>query len=76
MKDSLDPDTWFSKQDISRFRWQAPRQECVTENYFSYFSTKTYVVGTQNETDYFEHPKHMFKLMDKKKINFTQIIFA
>ena len=25
--------------------FQAPR--CVTENYFSYFSTKTYVVGTQ-----------------------------
>ena len=26
---------------------QAPRLECVPENYFSYFSTKTYVVGTQ-----------------------------
>ena len=26
---------------------QAPRLECVTENYFSYFSTKTYVVSTQ-----------------------------
>ena len=24
-----------------------PRIECVTENYFCYFSTKTYVVGTQ-----------------------------
>ena len=24
-----------------------PPDECVTENYFSYFSTKTYVVGTQ-----------------------------
>ena len=34
--------------------YQAPRYECVTENYFSYFSTKTYVVGTKkthlNET--------------------------
>ena len=33
---------------------QAPRFECVTEKYFSYLSTKTYVVGTQktrlNET--------------------------
>ena len=33
---------------------QASREECVFENYFSYFSTKTYVVGTQknrlNET--------------------------
>ena len=26
---------------------QAPSKECATENYFSYFSTKTYVVGTQ-----------------------------
>ena len=26
---------------------QAPDKECVTENYFSYFTTKTYVVGTQ-----------------------------
>ena len=26
---------------------EAPRLECVPENYFSYFSTKTYVVGTQ-----------------------------
>ena len=24
-----------------------PPQECIPENYFSYFSTKTYVVGTQ-----------------------------
>ena len=43
-----------------------------TEIYFSYFSIKTYVVGTQrNRLDdrdgSFEHPKHiMFKLMDKK----------
>ena len=26
---------------------QAPRYYRETENYFSYFSTKTYVVGTQ-----------------------------
>ena len=36
---------------------------------FSYFSTKTYVVGAQknhlNETS-FEHPEHMFKMTDKK----------
>ena len=40
----------------------------VPKSYFSYFSTKTYVVGTLknhlNETGFFEHPKHMFKLMD------------
>ena len=37
------------------------------KNDFSYFSTQTYVVGTQknclNET--FEHPKHLLKLMGK-----------
>ena len=36
----------------------------------SYFSTETYVVGTQkdrfNETVLFKHPKHMLKLMGKK----------
>ena len=29
------------------FAYQASRQECVIENYFSHFSIKTYVVGTQ-----------------------------
>ena len=28
-------------------RDQAPRLKCVSENCFSYFSTKTHVVGTQ-----------------------------
>ena len=48
---------------------------------FSYFSTKTYVVGTQknslNETaknsllsSSFEHPKHMLKIMGKKYLQF------
>ena len=36
--------------------------ECVTENQFSYFSTKRYVVGTQ-KIGSFEQPKHMLKLM-------------
>ena len=27
--------------------YQDFNKECVTEKYFSYFSTKTYVVGTQ-----------------------------
>ena len=26
---------------------QAPREKCITKNIFSYFSIKTYVVGTQ-----------------------------
>ena len=33
---------------------------------FCYFSTKTYVVGTQ-KNHLNDHPKHMFKLMDMKK---------
>ena len=51
------------------------------QNYFSYFSTKTYVVGTQkNRLDEtvlcsFEHPKHMFKLMDKKIIAILRLLF-
>ena len=48
---------------------QASREECVWENYFLYFSFKTYGVGTQKNRDgSFEHPKHMFKLMGKKII--------
>ena len=39
--------------------------EWELENYFLYFSSKIYVVGTQkNRLN--EHPRHMFKLMDKK----------
>ena len=36
---------------------------------FTYFSTKTYAVGTQ-KNPLNEHPKHMFKRMDKKIIAF------
>ena len=46
---------------------QAHRQECVTENYFSYLSTKAYVVVTLknclNKTDLFR-----FRLLGKKII--------
>ena len=49
----------------------------LAENYFSYFSTKTYFVGTQknrlNGTVFFERPKHMFELMDKKIITILLI---
>ena len=45
-------------------------QECITKIEFSYFSTKTYVVGTQknrlNETVLLSAQKHMLKLMGKK----------
>ena len=43
------------------FRW-VNRGEAETD-FFSYFSAKTYVVGTQKK-----HPKHMFKLIDKEKM--------
>ena len=44
--------------------------------YFSNFSTKTYAVSTQKNRlnaqegsfQSFEHPKHMFKLIDKESI--------
>ena len=36
--------------------------KCVCLNFFSYFSTVAYAVGS------FEHPKHMFKSMCKKII--------
>ena len=50
---------------------QASIYECILEIYFLYFSSKTYVVGTQknrlNET--VQNTKHMFKLMGKKIIS-------
>ena len=36
---------WSTRGNI--FMLQASRYECVPENYFSYFSAKTYVMGTQ-----------------------------
>ena len=46
--------------------------ECVIKIYFSYFSTKTYVMGTQknplNETVLLSTQNIMLKLMGKKKL--------
>ena len=46
--------------------------EWIPENYFSYFSTKVYVVGTQknslDEMVLLSTPEHRFKLMGKKII--------
>ena len=57
----------------------ASKQECVKENYFSCFSTKTYDVGTQknclNETVLLSTHKK-FKLMDKKKITILHSKFS
>ena len=50
---------------------QAPRQECVSENYFLISQRKTCVLGAQknrlNETVLLSD-QNMFKLMDKKII--------
>ena len=44
-----------------------------------FFSTKVYVVGTQknrlNETGFFEHPKHTFKLGPRKLSHFYDKMF-
>ena len=45
----------------------------IIENYFSYFSTKAYVVGTQKPSKLngsFEDLKHIFKLIGKGKTQF------
>ena len=45
----------------------ASRSECVIENKFSYYWTKSYAVGTQKNPEWdgsFEHPKQMFKKTD------------
>ena len=44
-----DPGNLFRTDCVIMIHTQAPRYECVTENYFSDFSTKTYVVGTQKD---------------------------
>ena len=40
----------------------------LKQNLVSYFSTRTYIVGTQknSQCDGFAHTQQMFKLMDKK----------
>ena len=72
---SLKPITFQSCHNASKC--QASRSECI-ESYHLYFSSKTYVVGTQKRISetVFEYPKHMFKLMGKKNSNFTPKIFA
>ena len=49
---------------------QAFSLECVTTKYFSFFSTKTYVVGTQknrlNETALLSTHNIMLKLLGKR----------
>ena len=41
----------------------------LDKKYYSYFSTKTYVVGIQKNpiNEHVEHPKQQFKLRDKRK---------
>ena len=50
---------------------RSPDKECIIESYFSYSSTKIYVVSTPKNhliEIFFEHQKHKFKLMSKKII--------
>ena len=58
---------WQTVKTQMKWRMQAPRSESVPENYFSYFSTKTYVTQKQ---------QHMFRLHGKKiiKILRTKIL--
>ena len=51
---------------------QAPRLECVMENYFPYLAQKiccAYSKEPSQEDGSFEYPKHIFKLMGKKVIS-------
>ena len=54
-------------------------EECIIK-IKSYFSTKTYVMGTKELSQWdgsFEHPKHKLKLTGKKNIyNFMLKIFV
>ena len=49
--------------------WASRKEYVNKKNHFSYFSMKTYVVGTQNNhlnESSFEHQKQMLKKMGKK----------
>ena len=52
--------------------------EFLSQNNFFYFSTKTYVVGTQKTSQWdgsFEYPKQMLKVMDKKAFTILHQFF-
>ena len=57
-----------------------PRGKLAYLDYFSYFSTKTCVVGTQknglNETRSFEHPKHCLNWWVRKELQFYAQYFC
>ena len=70
---------WVSYKASGRkwqIEYQASIKECVLENYFLYFSSKTYVVGTQknrlNETVLLS-TQNTFKLMGKKKFPYPDL---
>ena len=60
--------TWYTK--FFKYHISGPQIRVRTGKLFSYFSTQTYVVGTQkkrlNETVLLSTQNTMFKLMDKK----------
>ena len=60
-------DAGCAGKKITVFREAVLQIRVCTGKLFSYFSTKTYVVGAQkNRLNEIEHPKHMFKLMGKE----------
>ena len=67
----------FNTDNLNAYLIRPQDKSVYLKKYFSYFSTKTCVVGTQKNLlidGSFDHPKHMFKLMDKKII--TILILA
>ena len=70
------------EQRLTPEQFSVCREQCTEEvikpglqmrvciEFFSYFSTKTYIVGTQKNCLPIEHPEHMFKLMGKEIMQF------
>ena len=66
---------YLSINSTSQHLWSSGLQIRVRNwKLLSYFSTKTYVVGTKWDGS-FEHPKLMFENMDKKIIAILRWIF-
>ena len=61
---------YFSLQQANVIVYMPLDKSVQLKNFFFYFSTKTYVVGTQknrlNETVLLSTPRKMLKLMDNK----------
>ena len=56
------------KRELAALQYRPLDESAFNQNLFSYCSTKTHDVPYQQDGS-FEHPKQMFKLMDKKILN-------